>query len=105
MRVRPAVLQRDRLDLQHHLFSLTFNGKLFTCPVVEEKQIHRVLDVGTGTGIWAIDFADEHLESQVLAIDLSPIQPSFIPPNVTFQIDDLEEPWTFSNKFDFIYSK
>jgi SAM-dependent methyltransferase len=98
-------IEMDRLDLQHHLFTLTFDGKLFTCPVAREKQIHHVLDVGTGTGIWAIDFADEHPEAHVLGIDFSPIQPSFVPPNVSFQIDDLEEPWTFADKFDFIYSR
>lgn len=33
-----------------------------------------VIDIGTGTGIWAIDFADEHPESEVIGTDLSPIQ-------------------------------
>lgn len=97
--------EADRLDLQHHLFSLTFEGKLFTAPVGEGKKFHNVLDVGTGTGIWAIDFADEHPETKVLGIDLSPIQPTFTPPNVSFQIDDAEEQWTYSHKFDFIYSR
>ena len=95
--------ENDRLDLQHHVFTLTFDKKLFLAPI--SKQLHRVLDVGTGTGIWAIDFADEHPEAQVVGVDLSPIQPRMIPPNVTFQVDDLEEPWTFSAKFDFIYSR
>jgi SAM-dependent methyltransferase len=98
--------ERDRLDLQHHLFNLTFSGSLHICPIGEDgTQIHRVLDVGTGTGIWAIDFADEHPETEVLGIDLSAIQPGFVPPNVSFQVDDMEEPWTFreSEKFDFIY--
>jgi SAM-dependent methyltransferase len=81
--------EKDRLDLQHHLFRLTFGGKLFTCPV--EKTMHRVLDIGTGTGIWAIEFGDEHPESAVIGIDLSPIQPSFLPPNVTFLVDDVEQ--------------
>ncbi|KAF4625669.1 hypothetical protein G7Y89_g12491 [Cudoniella acicularis] len=97
--------ENDRLDLQHHVYSLTYNGKLFLSPIPKEKQIHRVLDVGTGTGIWAIDYGDEHPEAKVLGIDLSPIQPAFLPPNVTFEIDDAEEPWTYSHKFDFIYAR
>ncbi|EKD21152.1 methyltransferase domain-containing protein [Drepanopeziza brunnea f. sp. 'multigermtubi' MB_m1] len=97
--------EQDRLDLQYHLFQLIFEGKLFTAPVPKDKILHRVLDVGTGTGIWAIDFGDEHPESSVLGVDLSPIQPQFAPPNVEFQIDDLEAPWTFSNKFDLIYGR
>ena len=41
------------LDLQHHLFLLTFHGKLFLAPI-NENPLH-ILDVGTGTGIWALD--------------------------------------------------
>jgi hypothetical protein len=26
-------------------------------------------------------------------------------PNVTFEVDDIEERWTFSQKFDFIHSR
>ncbi|CAF3458979.1 unnamed protein product [Fusarium graminearum] len=68
-------------------------------------EVKRVLDIGTGTGIWAIDYADEHLDSKVIGVDLSPIQPDFVPPNVEFFIDDIEEPWTFSEQFDYIHSR
>ena len=43
-------------DLQHHMYSLTLGGKLFVAPIPEEQKLHRVLDLGTGTGIWAMDF-------------------------------------------------
>ncbi|EON69643.1 hypothetical protein W97_08903 [Coniosporium apollinis CBS 100218] len=95
----------DRLDLQHHMFLLTFDNKLCLCPIPQDKQLHRVLDVGTGTGIWAMDFADDHPESKVTGVDLSPTQPSFVPPNVFFEVDDLEKPWTFNQKFNFIHCR
>ncbi|KAF7954589.1 hypothetical protein EAE96_005709 [Botrytis aclada] len=99
-------MEQERLDLQHHLFSLIFDGKLFTAPI-EADKIERVLDVGCGTGIWATDFADEYPQATVLGIDLSPIQPMFTPPNAIFQVDDLEEEWTFedSDAFDFIHAR
>jgi ubiquinone/menaquinone biosynthesis C-methylase UbiE len=43
------------LDLAHHLWGLTLSGRLLICPAANGK-LHRVLDVGTGTGIWAMDF-------------------------------------------------
>lgn len=96
--------ENNRLDLQHHLFSLTFDGKLFTAPIPKEKQLRRVLDIGTGTGIWAIDFANQHPETNVLGVDLSSNQPSFTATNLAFQIGDVEEPTSFSEIFDFIHN-
>ena len=46
--------EQDRLDLYHHMFLMVQGGKLYTAPL---NKPHRVLDVGTGTGNWAIDFA------------------------------------------------
>ncbi|KAL1892376.1 hypothetical protein Sste5346_007114 [Sporothrix stenoceras] len=68
---------------------------------------HRVLDIGTGTGIWAIDYAEQHPAADVLGTDLSPIQPEYVPPNCRFEIDDLDDDWAFSsaNKFDYIHGR
>ncbi|TQN70633.1 Secondary metabolism regulator LAE1, partial [Colletotrichum shisoi] len=48
--------------------------------------------------------AHEHPESEVVGVDLSPVQPGFTPPNVHYEIDDLEEEWSFSRKFDYVHS-
>ncbi|RSL51757.1 hypothetical protein CEP53_008310 [Fusarium sp. AF-6] len=95
--------ENERLDIQHHLFALTFEGRLHAAPLTQ--PLRRVLDAGCGTGIWAIDFADEHPECEVTGVDLSPIQPSAVPPNVSFFVDDLEDVWDYSTKFDFIFSR
>lgn len=47
---------------------LTFDGQLGTAPPNSKDaniKAGRVLDIGTGTGIWAMDFADEHPEAEV----------------------------------------
>ncbi|KAJ4157833.1 hypothetical protein NW754_009483 [Fusarium falciforme] len=95
--------ENERLDIQHHLFALTFEGRLHAAPLTQ--PLRRALDAGCGTGIWAIDFADEHPECEVTGVDLSPIQPSAVPPNVSFFVDDLEDVWDYSTKFDFIFSR
>lgn len=66
--------------------------------------IQKILDIGTGTGIWAIDIADRFPSAQVIGNDLSAIQPLWVPPNLQFEIDDLESEWTTGHAaFDFIH--
>lgn len=48
--------------------------------------------------------ADEFPSAEVLATDISAVQPSWTPPNCSFQIDDAQLEWTFKeNSFDFIH--
>ena len=56
------------------------------------------------TSIQAMDMADLFPMASVLGIDLSPIQPAFVPPNCAFEVDDLTMEWTFpDDEFDFIH--
>lgn len=93
--------EMERQDIEHQNQILQMDGKLFLCPLVENPT--EILDLGTGTGIWCIDMADQYPDCQVLGTDLSPIQPGWVPPNCQFQIDDFDHEWTFgSNRFDMI---
>ena len=96
--------EQDRLDLLHHIWRLSKGGALYAAPV---KTPHRILDLGTGTGIWALDLADDFPESTIIGVDLSEIQPRWVPPNVQFYVDDVEEPWTWKadEKFDLIHMR
>ncbi|KXH67224.1 TAM domain methyltransferase [Colletotrichum salicis] len=92
--------------MQHEIFLYTIGGRLGQAPSCDkEARVRRVLDVGTGTGIWAMDFAELHPEADVYGVDLSPIQPEFTPPNIRSEIDDVDEDWTYSQPFDYIHSR
>ncbi|QPC79169.1 hypothetical protein HYE68_009921 [Fusarium pseudograminearum] len=91
--------QRDSMDISHHSLTLLLDGKLFLAPLKEGPKA--MLDIGTGTGI---DFADEYPEAEVIGTDLSPIQPSWVPPNVKFELEDATNTWSWpDNDFDFIH--
>lgn len=44
----------NRLDIHHNLMLRLLNGHLHFAPIGAGPQ--RVLDIGTGTGNWAVDF-------------------------------------------------
>ncbi|KAK5634028.1 hypothetical protein RRF57_009742 [Xylaria bambusicola] len=99
---------RFKADYQHQLYTAVLNGKLFIAPVGD--RLRNVLDVGTGTGIWAIEVVLsckglEYPGAQITGTDLSPIQPSYAPPNVSFEICDAEDEWSFRQPFDLIHMR
>ncbi|KAL6406892.1 putative TAM domain methyltransferase [Ilyonectria robusta] len=60
--------EMDRLDLNHALMTKVIGDRLYLAPLVE-NDLHRVLDIGTGTGIWAIEMGDAHPNAQYYADD------------------------------------
>ncbi|KAK4222787.1 S-adenosyl-L-methionine-dependent methyltransferase [Podospora fimiseda] len=93
--------QNEQLDINHHLLTIALDNKLHLAPLDKPRK---ALDIGTGTGIWAIDFADEFPNCEVTGIDLSPIQPTWVPPNCKFELDDASKSLSFpDNTFDYVH--
>lgn len=93
----------DQQDIAHHAWRLALNEQLYVAPI---QNPSRILDVGTGTGIWAIEMAETFPDAEVVGTDLSPIQPTWVPPNCIFEVDDVTLEWTFrKDSFDFIHSR
>lgn len=80
--------EKERLDEQHDILRLVLDGRNHLAPFSRSNPPRRVLDIATGTGTWAIEMGDEYPESQIVGTDLSPIQPSYVPPNVRFFVED-----------------
>ncbi len=97
--------EQDRLDLQHELFEQVIDRELGLAPIARGIPSYpaNVLDVASGTGLWALEFAERHPESFVIGTDLSLIQPKRELPNFEFIREDSEEPWTFDRTFDYVH--
>ncbi len=116
--------EQDRMELQRLAIHHSLQGELYQAPLssagrrAPKGQLQSpspplpappppraILDLGTGTGEWAIEMGDRFPEAQVTGVDLSPIQPTLVPPNVRFEIDDVEDVWTWPpDHFDLIFS-
>ncbi|RPB18879.1 S-adenosyl-L-methionine-dependent methyltransferase, partial [Terfezia boudieri ATCC MYA-4762] len=96
--------QNAQLDIFHHVYTLALDGELFLAPVTADAD--RILDLGTGTGLWVMEMAEKFPNAKVIGNDLSPIQPTWVPPNAEFEVDDYTRDWVHpSNSFDFIHAR
>lgn len=79
---------------------------MLLAPVTDPRN---VLDIGTGVGLWAVNFADAHPEARVTGTDLSPLWENPVQPNLRFQVDDCCSEWTYleelRERFDVIHMR
>ncbi|KJZ69134.1 hypothetical protein HIM_11481 [Hirsutella minnesotensis 3608] len=95
--------EQIRLDMIHQAHLLLHGGSLFLSSI--DLTGRSILDIGTGTGIWAVQIADRYPSASVVGLDLSPIQPQIVPPNVQFYVEDVERDWNEIAAYDFIHCR
>ncbi|KAI1115666.1 S-adenosyl-L-methionine-dependent methyltransferase [Nemania sp. NC0429] len=93
--------EQSREEMLHAMMLEATDGRRFFAPIPDHPL--KILDLGTGTGIWAVEMADKYPSAEVLGIDLSPIQPPWIPPNCRFIVDDVEDTWENGWDWDFVH--
>lgn len=95
--------EQDRLAITHQVYLYLFDDKLTTVPLDNPS---RIIDIGTGTGEWAIDMGERYPNADVIGTDISAIQSTAVPPNVFFEIDNAENEWPRTpDSFDLIHMR
>lgn len=95
--------EQTRQQMLHGVYLHLLDNELTTVPLHNPEKI---LDIGTGTGDWAMAMGDEYPDAEIIGTDIAKIQPSAAPPKVFFEIDDAEEEggWTWpENEFDLVH--
>ena len=96
--------EQTRLAIAHQVYLPVLDGQLTMAHIPSDAK--RILDIGTGTGDWAIAVAERFPGAEVIATDITTaFQPTIAPPNVFFELDDAQTEWTYSEPFDFIHMR
>ncbi|KAJ7153582.1 S-adenosyl-L-methionine-dependent methyltransferase [Mycena crocata] len=91
----------ERLDAQHNGIAAFLGNKLSPTDLGKPRKI---LEIGSGSGAWAIQAAKQFPDADVLAVDMSPLPARPLPSNVTFQKLNILEPFPFApGSFDIVH--
>ncbi|KAF8586793.1 S-adenosyl-L-methionine-dependent methyltransferase [Ramaria rubella] len=94
-----------RLDDMHNGYKDYLDGRLSFAPL-EESEPKKILELGTGSGIWATQAANQFPDAEILAVDAHPLPNRPIPPNMKFRILNIMEPFPFEPEtFDIIHAR
>lgn len=94
-------IEQWRQALQHQVFVHVLDGEQTLAPIQDPTHI---LNVGTGTGEWAIRMAEMYPNCEVVGTDISAIaETKSVPMNVFFEIEDAEDWDRHPDMYDLIH--
>lgn len=103
-----------RLNKQHLAITLALGGLYPAQETVQavlapaEGERKKILDLGCGSGVWAIAMAKEFPHAQVIGVDLAPtpVDMETVPNNVMFEIDDISQGLShYEGMFDVVHAR
>ncbi|KAF8494300.1 S-adenosyl-L-methionine-dependent methyltransferase [Gautieria morchelliformis] len=96
----------ERLDDMHEAIKFYLGGGLSLAPLEVSISPRSILEIGCGSGAWAIQAAEIYPDADVLAVDLSALPSRPLPPNLRFQILDCSKPLPFAAQaFDIVHGR
>ncbi|KAJ6475243.1 S-adenosyl-L-methionine-dependent methyltransferase [Mycena vitilis] len=102
----PYVLVADeaewaRLDAMHNGIDKFLEHKLTT---VDLGQPRKILEIGAGSGAWAIQAGKLYPDAEVLAVDMNPLPSRPLPSNVRYEQINVLKPFPYpAGSFDVIH--
>jgi len=98
-----SVSEWERLDDMHNGIN-TYLGNRLTFASLDNPQ--KILELGAGSGAWAIQAARQFPESEVLAVDIAPLPPRPLPSNLKYRQLNLLDPLPFEpESFDVVHAR
>lgn len=98
--------ETNRLDFQHYMLRFAMRGN-YAAPLDHPRDI---LDVGSGTGRWAVEMAQQFPQANVIGADIAPPTVEASTPiradNYAFVLANVLEGLPFpDNSFDFVHQR
>ncbi|KAF7366962.1 Methyltransferase str3 [Mycena sanguinolenta] len=103
--VLPPASDSERLDTMHNTIARYFGNKLGPAPL-DGLHPRKIIELGCGSGAWAIQAAKQFPDAQVVAVDQSPLPDRIIPSNMSFQLANLAQRLEFQDEtFDIVHAR
>ncbi|KAF4918237.1 putative methyltransferase tdiE [Colletotrichum viniferum] len=99
---RPSTTAPDdgsSIDERMTTYTASLTSSMVDYPTEYGRRYHAFRQGG------AVEMGDYFPNAEIIGNDLSPIQTPWVPPNVKFEIDDVESSWVSVEKYDCIFCR